>query len=491
MGDLSHGQPQVRLLGRTSVRDRGGAVVDDEAWRTAKTFDLLRVLALSPGTPVANDALVELFWPAVAPARGGTSLRTAVAHLRRVLGSEGIVRAGHGLVLEAWVDVDAFRALAARVEAALADGTPAQVAGLVRQAEELYAGDLDATGSDCAWLHDARAELRTLRMGLLLDGADAAGRCADWRQSLVFAQRAAEIEITDRSTRALMRAWYALGEAARPVEEFERLRRHLAENFGVDPAPQTRALYLEVVGACQEWPPPETIVGREAEVEQVVTAAMAWLLDPERPGGVVWLVGEPGSGRDAVAEEAGRVMMLPVADDAPGTPGGRSDSTPTLQRLTDQGLLTPGLAHVLTEQARGRGRILRVPVTAVEEADDHEGESLVAIGALERGDFGRLLTLVLQGAPAPELEAELFAETRGLPGLASQAARARIASGDLTWTTRGVETTRRAGVRARIFPALASIPIALLGFLGGEGVAEVGVKEIGVEQRERRLALAN
>ena len=43
-----------------------------------------------------------------------------------------------GLVLDAWVDVDAFRDLGTRVEAALADGSPAQVVELVRQAEDLY-----------------------------------------------------------------------------------------------------------------------------------------------------------------------------------------------------------------------------------------------------------------------------------------------------------------------------------------------------------------
>lgn len=490
------GQPAVRLLGRTCVRDRRGAVVEADSWRTAKSFDLLRVLALSRGTPVPTARLIELFWPAAGPHRGGTSLRTAVSHVRRVLGAESIVRADHGLMLEAWVDVDAYRGLGERVEVELADNGPAWVVEMVQQAEDLYAGDLDVTGSECEWLHEARDELRNVRMGLLLDGAEAAGRCADWRQSLAFARRAAEINVSDRSTRALMRGWYALGEAAKPVEEFERLRLRLAEDYGIDPAPQTRALYLEVVGGCHEWPPRETLVGREAEVRQVVSAAMAWLLDPEEQAGVVWLVGEPGSGRDAVAEEAGRVMMLPVVDDTidPVGPGEQPDGRPTLQRLSDQGPLTQGLADMLTEHARARRRILLVPVTHVEEAGAHARDSLVDIGPLGREDFGRLLGLVLQTRPTPELEAELFVESRGLPGLATESSRSRIASGDLTWTMRGVDTTRRARVRAKIIPTLVSIPWALfgaLGVLGSEGVVEASAKtSTEVEHRERRLVTA-
>lgn len=494
MDDPADGTPAVRLLGRTCVRDSAGQVIEAEAWRTAKSFDLLRVLALSHGTPWGSDGLVELFWPDAGPLRGGASLRTAVSHLRRVLGTESIVRADHGLALDAWVDVDAFRALGARVEGALADGGPTQVVEVVRQAEELYVGDLDVRGSECAWLHETRDALRTQRMSMLLDGAEAAGRCADWRQSLVFAGRAAEIEVTDRSTRALMRGWYAMGEAAKPIEEFERLRMRLADDYGIDPAPQTRSLYLEVVAACRDWPPRDAIVGREDEVRQVVGATMEWLLGSARPGGVVWLVGEPGSGRDAVAEEASRALMLPVADDATDTPGD-SDGRPSVQLLADQGPLTDGLAHLLTEQARGRGSILFVPVTEVhDETGAREHNRLVPIGPLGREDFDRVLGLVLQGRPVPELSDELFDETGGLPGRATRAARARIASGDLTWTTKGVDSKRRAHGRRTILPALVSIPFALLGalgVLGSEGMVEASPKTTTeVEHRERRLVTA-
>lgn len=491
MDDPADGTPAVRLLGRTCVRDSAGQVIEAEAWRTAKSFDLLRVLALSHGTPWGSDGLVELFWPDAGALRGGASLRTAVSHLRRVLGTQSIVRADHGLVLDAWVDVDAFRVLGTRVEGALADGGgPAQVVEVVRQAEELYVGDLDVRGSECAWLHETRDALRTQRMSMLLDGAEAAGRCADWRQSLVFAGRAAEIEVTDRSTRALMRAWYAMGEAAKPIEEFERLRTRLADDYGIDPAPQTRSLYLEVVAACRDWPPRDVIVGREDEVRQVVGATMEWLLGSAGQGGVVWLVGEPGSGRDAVAEEASRTLMLPVADDATDTPAD-SDGRPSVQLLADQGPLTDGLSHLLTAQARGRGRILFVPVTEVQdETGAQEHSRLVPVGPLGREDFDRVLGLVLQGTPVPELGDELFDETGGLPGRATRAARERIASGDLTWTTNGVDSTRRRRSGRTILPALVSIPFALLSIFGGEGVAEASARTNEAEQRERRLVLS-
>ncbi|WP_416954525.1 BTAD domain-containing putative transcriptional regulator [Nocardioides sp. T5] len=465
------------------MRDREGAGVEAEAWRTAKSFDLLRVLALSRGTPVPSELLVDLFWPAAGPVRGGTSLRTAVSHVRRVLGTESIVRADHGLLLDAWVDVDAFRAMRARVDAGRVDGGPARIVEAVREAEELYGGDLDVTGSECAWLHEARAELRAERMDLLLDGAEAAGRCADWRQSLAFAQRAAEIEVTDRSTRALMRAWYAMGEAAKPVEEFERLRLRLAEDYGVDPAPQTRALYLEVVGGCHEWPPRETVIGRDTQVAEVVSGAMAWLIDPEGEGGVVWLAGEAGSGRDTVAREAGRALGMTGADH-----GLALDGRTTIELLPDQGRWSRGLAELLHARARACDQLMLVPVAAIDESEDTRGEAIVAIPPLEPDDFARLLGFVLQGRAAPELQEELYAETRGLPGRACRVTRQRIESGSLTWTTAGVDATKRQRLRTRILPSLASIPLVLLGFTGGEGAVEASARTTELE-RERNLVV--
>ena len=84
---------------------------------------------------------------------------------------------------------------------------------------------------------------------------------------------------------------------------------------------------------------------------------------------------------------------------------------------------------------------------------------------------------------------ELFDETGGLPGRATRAARERIASGDLTWTTNGVDSTRRRRSGRTILPALVSIPFALLSIFGGEGVAEASARTNEAEQRERRIVL--
>jgi DNA-binding SARP family transcriptional activator len=59
---------------------------------------------------------------------------------------------------------------------------------------------------------------------------------------------AVELDPTNETAhRLLMRAYAALGETAAGLRDFEVYRRHLAEELGVDPSPETRALHLELL----------------------------------------------------------------------------------------------------------------------------------------------------------------------------------------------------------------------------------------------------
>ncbi|HTW14057.1 MAG TPA: BTAD domain-containing putative transcriptional regulator [Nocardioides sp.] len=466
---------EIRLLGAARVRRGECGDVDAAAWRTAKTFDLLRVLALAGGRPVPVDELLDQFWPYADAGRGGTSLRTATCQIRKVLGHESIARVGSGLVLQgAWVDVQAYRDLAALVTRAREQGRDATVVRLVEAAEALYDGDVDVTGTDCRALHTARADLRRLRVRLLVEAAESAGACAGWRESLELAQRAETIETSDRTTRALMRAWFALGETSRAVEGFERLRRHLADEYGVDPAPQTRALYLRIVSECTEWPPRELTVGREDEVRLVVTAVTRWLMDPDSQSGVVWLVGEPGSGRETVARESARTLMLPL-----GGSLAEPERQVVLELLSDQCALTRQLAATLRERARAQRRVLLAPVTSTPPGTRDASDAVVEIPPLAPESLREVLTVALQGRPTPELAAELCAESGGLPGRACAQVRHRLQDGSLSWTPEGVDTTlsaRRARGSAwlRVRTALAALPVAWAGLVGAESFDPAG-----------------
>jgi DNA-binding SARP family transcriptional activator len=110
MDDPMHALTEVRLLGPAMVRTAAGVQVRHDQWKTQKNRDLLRLLAVEHGTVVPVDRVVEALWPKATVDKGRTSLRTAMAHLRRVVGPDVVERVGDGLRLgPAWVDLAVYQ----------------------------------------------------------------------------------------------------------------------------------------------------------------------------------------------------------------------------------------------------------------------------------------------------------------------------------------------------------------------------------------------
>ena len=101
-------QIEIRLLGPVLVRRQDGSLVEPCELRTTKTLDLLRLLALDAGHPVAVATLLGKLWPDVDEERGRSSLRSAASHIRKALDDDCIERPPGSLQLRGvWVDVHA------------------------------------------------------------------------------------------------------------------------------------------------------------------------------------------------------------------------------------------------------------------------------------------------------------------------------------------------------------------------------------------------
>src|SRR4029078_5735251 len=114
---------EVRLLGSTRVRRVDGSWIESGEWRTRKTLELLRMLALHEGKRVSTDTLVESLWPGSDAEHAKTSLRTAASQIRKAVGLDCIGRSHGGLHLEhAWIDTQRFKALVDECSRASAEG---------------------------------------------------------------------------------------------------------------------------------------------------------------------------------------------------------------------------------------------------------------------------------------------------------------------------------------------------------------------------------
>jgi DNA-binding SARP family transcriptional activator len=244
-----HSDIRIRLLGDLEVRRVDGTFVGHDEWRTGKSMDLLRILALSNQRPAQVTSVVHKLWPGVSMDRARASVRTAASHIRRAVGSNCVVRQNGSLVLSgARVDAIEFLEGARDAERTARAGDHRRTLEIAELTDRLYVGDFHAHNDDSAWAVAERNHLRQARLQLLCRAAEAALAVGDYAAALDFAEKAVEIERTSESAhRAMMRAYAGLGETASALRAFEACRSHLAEELGADPSVQTQSLHLRLL----------------------------------------------------------------------------------------------------------------------------------------------------------------------------------------------------------------------------------------------------
>jgi DNA-binding SARP family transcriptional activator len=440
---------EIRMLGPLLVRRQDGSGVRDAEWRTSKTLDLLRLLALHNGEPVPVRTIVGLLWPGVEESRGRASLRTAVSQLRKVLGDGCVERRIGGLVLVgAWVDVQTFEDLLSQAATCAREGDHQGTVSAVKHAEALWVGDLDLPEHPGDWLYAARERLHRLRCRALLDAAEAAAAACWMRDSLALAERAASLAPSEEASRALMRALAGVGEIEKALEVFEQTRRDLAREYGADPSPQTRALHVQLMTGTAAPARRSETVGHDEAVRALSDVLVSAGAEHPGDGTLVWLEGEPGSGRDSVTRAACRTAGLGLhelgreiwfghaADLLPTLAGASPDDVVLLPTST---CVQPGSMPALESLVRRHGGLVVAPVRQVPvEGRRHP---VVRVGALSDDELADLAELVLQGTPSVSLLDRLRAASGGLSGAACRTAQAWLAEGRLVWSVDGLELT--------------------------------------------------
>lgn len=297
----THHRIEIRLLGPTTVRRQDGRLVAPREWRTSKTLDLLRLLALERDRPVRTERLVDLLWPLAEPSRGRASLRTAVSQLRHLLQPECIERTADGLVLRhAWVDTVAFRALAAEAGSARRSGQLACTVTYGWEAEGLYLRDFQAHDDDSEWARDARDSLLSARRTVLIDAAEAAVQLGWFRDALDLANRFVGLEPTHEGAhRVLIEAYAGLGRDSEALRTYEQIRVRLDEDLGATVSTPTRELHARVVAGAHHVQRTYPRVGNEDAAAQ-----LAELLAEKDSALLISLVGEPGTGRERLVRDA-------------------------------------------------------------------------------------------------------------------------------------------------------------------------------------------
>lgn len=245
-----NGGVRYRLLGPTRALRSDGTPY---AVGGARLRALLTALAMRPGRTVRTATLVDAVWDGDVPADAPGALQALVSRLRRALGAGTVVSDGGGYRLCAEPDdVDLFRfeRLTAEGTRALDGGNPELAAGLLDEALGLWDGpalsDLPHHRAESARWESRRLGARRAR----LTAALALGHAEEALPELALLCDEHPIDELLQALR--IRALRAAGRPAEALSAYEDVRRDLSTRLGMDPGPELRTLYKELLNPPDE-----------------------------------------------------------------------------------------------------------------------------------------------------------------------------------------------------------------------------------------------
>ena len=209
---------------------------------------LLALLLLNANTVVSTDRLIDDLWGEDPPSTAQAALQVHVSHLRRLLergrgkdDQHDVARyAASGLPAQdragAARPPAASSSLAAEGGAALSDGRAEAAGAMLRGALELCAGPALADLLFEPFAEVPAARLEELRLAALekrLDADLVCGRHADVAGELQ--ELCAEHPLREGFAGQLMLALYRCGRQAEALEAYQRTRKTLVDELGIEP----------------------------------------------------------------------------------------------------------------------------------------------------------------------------------------------------------------------------------------------------------------
>ncbi|MFI9383127.1 BTAD domain-containing putative transcriptional regulator [Kutzneria sp. NPDC052558] len=235
----------IRLLGPVRV-ELGTEVLESGPPQQQAT---LAVLALNAGTPTPVEQIAAAIWGDRQPSSAYGTVRTCVYRLRKILNGDDarIESSSQGYLLRTAPDVIDLRRFEALVDEARSDKATRERADRLRAAIDLWRGDAFA-GLCGEYFEDRRTRLAGERLTAVQDWCEAALELdqAD-RTVAALHELIATDPFQERSHELLMLALVRLGQRAEALEVYDRIRRRLADELGIDPGPRLRELHERVL----------------------------------------------------------------------------------------------------------------------------------------------------------------------------------------------------------------------------------------------------
>jgi DNA-binding SARP family transcriptional activator len=247
---------RVFLAGRVAVVGSGGRVVDEGSLPGLQGRVVLAMLAAERQRSLSHDELAEELWGEERPPAWENGLKALISKLRTALADVGLdgqtIAGAFGLYQlklppGTWVDLEAAADALHRAETLVARARIDEAAGWALAARAITSRPF-VEGASGPWVERRRARHRDLHLRSVEVLAEVWIRRGDQILALADTEEALRSEPFRESLyRLLMKAHAGSGNRAEALRSYERCRRLLADDLGVDPSPETEAIYLDIV----------------------------------------------------------------------------------------------------------------------------------------------------------------------------------------------------------------------------------------------------
>jgi DNA-binding SARP family transcriptional activator len=240
---------EYRILGPVEVRNNGVEISLDGA----KQRTVLAALLLAQGGFVSDGELSALLWGANPPVTLNAQIYNYVSRLRKTLGdSISISRRSPGYLMRiggASFDLIEFEQLAAAGHAALLDRRYEEAARSLRAALALWRGPALANVSE--HLTDAEGprfeEARIAIVESMIESDLALGKHQEALPALTRLVR--QFPLRERFQAQMMTTLYRCDRQAEALALYERSRRTLAHELGIEPGVRLREIHRAILTA--------------------------------------------------------------------------------------------------------------------------------------------------------------------------------------------------------------------------------------------------
>jgi DNA-binding SARP family transcriptional activator/Tfp pilus assembly protein PilF len=248
----------IRMLGPVEILREFGRPLAADAWTTRRARDILCFIASRRHRRASKDTIIDTFWGETDIEVIEKNFHPTVSHIRKALNTNQPLKQNFVLYrdgdyqlnseLSYLIDIEEFDRLVSQGENARRARKFDECVQAYEQAVELYRGEF-IQGSYEPWVDEQRTYYRERYLDLLEALAGVAQKGGEWGRSLQLAQRILHEDPFREDIHCLiMKAHVNLGNRGAAKEQYETLRRLLETELGVEPGPETRKVFQELLG---------------------------------------------------------------------------------------------------------------------------------------------------------------------------------------------------------------------------------------------------